>query len=139
MISGNFRLNQSSERGIHGSTQNAGSCIYDGNDLVISHPGRSDNAQDTDQFTFNLIRGSDPQPGANSTLDGQTVSFYDASFTDGETSQRAGAVVSIGQTIDIAVSGGTINIGRLRGAEGKVSGADFATATGLREGACFGG
>ena len=87
---------------------------------------------------YNLIRGSDPQPGANSTLDGQTVSFYDASFTDVETTQRAGAVVSIGQKIDVAVSGGTISIGRIRGAEGKVSGADFAKATGLREGVCFG-
>jgi methionyl-tRNA formyltransferase len=87
---------------------------------------------------YNLIRGSDPQPGANSTLDGQTVSFYDASFTDVETTQRAGAVVSIGEKIDVAVSGGTISIGRLRGAEGKVSGADFAKAMGLREGVCFG-
>jgi len=87
---------------------------------------------------YNLIRGSDPQPGASSTLDGHTVRFYDASFTEVETTQRAGSVVSIGQKIDVAVSGGTINIGRLRGAEGKVSGAEFAKATGLREGACFG-
>jgi methionyl-tRNA formyltransferase len=87
---------------------------------------------------YNLIRGSDPQPGANSTLDGQTVSFYDASFTAGNTDREAGAVVSIGEKIDVAVSGGTISIGRLRGAEGKVSGADFAAATGLRTGARFG-
>ena len=87
---------------------------------------------------YNLIRGSDPQPGANSTLDGQTVSFYDASFAAGESTEQAGTVVSIGEKINVAVSGGTISIGRLRGAEGKVSGAEFAKATGLREGFCFG-
>jgi methionyl-tRNA formyltransferase len=87
---------------------------------------------------YNLIRGSDPQPGANSTLDGNTVSFYDASFSDIESTQPAGSVVSIGERIDIAVSGGTISVGRLRAAEGKVSGADFATATGLEEGVGFG-
>lgn len=87
---------------------------------------------------YNLIRGSDPQPGANSTMDGQTVSFYDASFTEGNTDQQAGTVIAIGEKIDVAVSGGTISIGRLRGAEGKVSGGDFAKATGLQEGACFG-
>jgi len=87
---------------------------------------------------YNLIRGSDPQPGANSTLEGQKVSFYDASLTNNESNQPAGTVVSIGETIEVAVSGGTVIIGRVRGAEGKVSGADFAKATGLQKGACFG-
>ena len=88
---------------------------------------------------YNLIRGSDPQPGANSTLDGQTVSFYDASFAPGDSGQSGGTVVAVGQHVDIAVRGGTISVGRLRGSDGKVSAADFVEGTGLKQGSRFGG
>ena len=87
---------------------------------------------------YNLMRGSDPQPGANSTLDGQTVSFYDTSFAPGEPTQVGGFILVVGKQIEIAVNGGTINVGRLRGAQGKVSAADFAKATGLKQGSRFG-
>lgn len=87
---------------------------------------------------YNLVRGSDPQPGANTTLEGQTVSFYDTSYANTESNQPAGTVVSIGETIEVAVSGGTLTIGRVRGAEGKVSSTDFAKATRLQEGSRFG-
>lgn len=95
-----------------------------------SRPGRD---------IYNLIRGSDPQPGANSTLDGQMVSFYDASFVSGDTGQLGGVVVAAGQRIDIAVRGGTVGIGRLRGSDGKLSAADFVEITGLKQGSRFGG
>jgi methionyl-tRNA formyltransferase len=88
---------------------------------------------------YNLIRGSDPQPGANSTLDGQTVSFYAASFAPGYTSESGGTVVGIGEQIEIAVNGGTITVGRVRGADGKVPAAAFVEATGLKPGDRFGG
>ena len=84
------------------------------------------------------MRGSDPQPGANSTLDGQTVNFYDTSFAPGEPAQVGGSILAVGKQIEIAVNGGTINVGRLRGAQGKVSAADFAKATGLKRGSRFG-
>jgi len=86
---------------------------------------------------YNLIRGGDPQPGANSTLDGQTVRFYDASFTAGD-SGPSGAVVAVGEHIDIAVAGGTISVRRLRGSEGKISATEFIETTGLKEGSRFG-
>ncbi len=95
-----------------------------------SRPGRE---------IYNLIRGSDPQPGANSTLDGQTVSFYAASFTPGESIEPGGTVVAVGEQIEIVVSGGTISVGRVRGAHGKVAAADFSEATGLKAGDRFGG
>ena len=87
---------------------------------------------------YNLIRGSDPQPGANTTLDGETVSFYAASFTPGDAGHAGGTVVAVADRIDIAVEGGTISVGRVRGADGKVSAADFVAATGLQPGAQFG-
>ncbi|MFL2547012.1 MAG: methionyl-tRNA formyltransferase [Candidatus Rariloculaceae bacterium] len=87
---------------------------------------------------YNLIRGSDPQPGANSTLSGQKISFYDTLFTSGESTENFGTVTSIGERIDIAVAGGTISVGRLRGAAGKVSAGDFAEAAGLKIGDRFG-
>ena len=86
---------------------------------------------------YNLIRGSDPQPGANSTLDGLPVSFYAASFTPGASSEPGGTVVALGDHIAIAVPDGTITVGRVRGADGKVSAADFIEATGLKAGDRF--
>ena len=87
---------------------------------------------------YNLIRGSDPQPGANSTLDGQKVRFYDAAFVEGGSEQVPGTVVAIGERVDIAVSGGTISVGRFRGTDAKVAAAEYADSTGLRLGARFG-
>ena len=115
--------------------QNEANASYEGwfnaKEAVIdwSKPGRE---------IYNLMRGSDPQPGANSTLDGQTVSFYDTSFAAGESAQMGGSIVAVGERIEIAVRDGTITVGRLRGAQGKVSAANFAEATGLEQGSRFG-
>jgi methionyl-tRNA formyltransferase len=87
---------------------------------------------------YNLIRGSDPQPGANSTLDGQKVRFYDAAFVGGGSEQVPGTVVAIGERVDIAVSGGTISVGRFRGTDAKVAAREYADSTGLTLGARFG-
>ena len=87
---------------------------------------------------YNLIRGSDPQPGANSTLDGQNVRFYDAAFVEGGSEQMPGTVTAVGERVEIAVDGGTLSIGRLRGGEGKLAAAEFVAATGLKQGARFG-
>lgn len=87
---------------------------------------------------YNLIRGSDPQPGANTTLEDETVSFYAAAFTPGGSSDPGGTVVAVGERIAIAVSDGTITVGRVRGADGKVSAAEFVEATGLQPGARLG-
>jgi len=87
---------------------------------------------------YNLVRGSDPQPGAHSTLAGEKVCFYDASFAPGSSEEPAGTVVAVGERVEIAVDGGTLSVGRLRGGHGKVSAADFVAAAGLQEGALFG-
>jgi methionyl-tRNA formyltransferase len=87
---------------------------------------------------YNLIRGSDPQPGAHSTFNGEKVCFYDAAFVIGETSRPEGTVIDVGEHVAIAVTGGTIRVGRMRGELGKVPAAEYVAATGLEEGARFG-
>ncbi len=89
---------------------------------------------------YNLVRGSDPQPGANSTLNGDKVSFYNASFEEGEQATSAGEVVSVSDDgIDVAVTGGTLRIGRVRGTDRKkVAASEFASAVQLSAGDRFG-
>jgi methionyl-tRNA formyltransferase len=90
------------------------------------------------QEIYNLVRGSDPQPGAHATLNGEQVRFYDASFAAESTDAPAGTVTAVGERVEIAVDGGTLSIGRLRGGEGKMAAAEFVAAAGLKQGACFG-
>ncbi len=96
------------------------------------------------QEVYNLVRGSDPQPGANSTLKGERVSFYSASFSaiageEGQSSE-AGTVLQIGdEGLNVAVSGGTLSVGRVRGPDRKkVSAAEFAASVQLSTGDRFG-
>jgi methionyl-tRNA formyltransferase len=90
---------------------------------------------------YNLIRGSDPHPGANTTIEGARISFFDASFAEGEVSEASGSVISIGEkAMPVAASGGVLTIGRVRtSAGGKIPAAEFAAATRLSAGDRFGG
>lgn len=96
-----------------------------------SQPGRD---------VYNLIRGTDPSPGANTTLNGDTVSLYDASYSESPGDNEPGTVTEIGdKSISVAVNGGTINIGRARGPDRKkIAAAEFAGNAGLSVGDSFG-
>ena len=74
---------------------------------------------------FNMIRGSDPQPGANTTHNGIKLSLYDAARSSyGSSGHQAGAIVEIGvEKIVVASSDGAITIGRVRAENGKKIGA----------------
>ena len=89
---------------------------------------------------FNLVRGSDPSPGANTTANGTNVSIYDASFTEKSTTQSPGTIVGTGEkSIDIAVDGGTLTVGRIRAKGGaKISASEYAGSAGLGVGSKFG-
>lgn len=105
------------------------------------------------QDIYNMVRGSDPQPGANTTLGGASVSFYDARFESSagggqsevaevaEVAGPSGTVIEIGEKgVAVAVPGGVLSVGRLRTAAGsKVAAAEFAAASGLSTGDRFGG
>ncbi len=90
---------------------------------------------------YNMIRGGDPSPGANSTLDGETVSFFRASKTDGETGgARPGEVVEVNENgFAVAADGGSVFVGRVQPGGGrKVMAPEWTDAVGLKPGARFG-
>ena len=89
---------------------------------------------------YNMIRGGDPSPGANSTLDGETVSFFRARKTDGEADAAPGEVTEVNENgFSVAASGGSIFIGRVQPGGGrKVMAPEWTDAVGLKPGARFG-
>ena len=89
---------------------------------------------------YNVIRGGDPSPGANTTLDGETVAFFRASKTDGDTGKPAGEVLEVtSEGFTVAADGGAIAIGRVQpGRERKVMAPEWTERVGLNPGARFG-
>ncbi len=71
------------------------------------------------QEVFNLVRGCDPQPGAYSFWKDQKLRFYDAKLIPGPTDAPSGEILSIDPIIEIAVSGGKLQVGRIRITSGK--------------------
>ncbi len=90
---------------------------------------------------FNMIRGADPQPGANTTHNGINLSLYDAArssyISDGHS---PGAVVEIsGEKIIVSAADGSIAIGRVRATGGKkIGAAEWAESVDLKVGDLFG-
>jgi methionyl-tRNA formyltransferase len=90
---------------------------------------------------FNMIRGADPQPGANTTFNGTRVSLYDASLSAPSSSKRAetGQLLASGESgITISTGDGSVNIGRLKTAgRKKVSAAEWTESAGAKIGDSF--
>ena len=91
---------------------------------------------------FNMIRGADPQPGANTTFNGTRVSLYDASLSAPSSSKPAetGHLLASGESgITISTGDGSVNIGRLKTAgRKKVSAAEWTESAGAKIGDSFG-
>ena len=87
---------------------------------------------------YNLIRGTDPQPGAWTLFDGNELQIYDS--RPGEGSGEPGTVLALtGDGFEVAARGGSIAIKRVRPKGGKKMDAGaFAREAGLREGARLG-
>ena len=84
-----------------------------------------------------MIRGADPQPGANTTFNGTKLSLYDASHSSyGLEGHSAGAVVEIGDDkIVVTTSNGSVAIGRVRAAgEKKKNAGKWAESVALKVG-----
>ena len=92
------------------------------------------------QEVYNLIRGCDPQPGAYSTFGGCKVKFYKTALVDTVQETPPGQVIRIGDgEVVVAVNGGTLNIGKIKGETGaKVNADEFANEAGLEAGMRFG-
>jgi methionyl-tRNA formyltransferase len=88
---------------------------------------------------YNLIRGCDPQPGAYTTYQGKRVRFYEAKMSSADIHKQPGAIISIEEgSLQIAVSGGIIQIGKLRVDKGEKMGpAEFAKSIGGKVGDRF--
>ena len=89
---------------------------------------------------YNLIRGCDPSPGANTTLGGAKVRFYSAERRDGDPGAPPGQVVEVsGVGFRMAVKGGSVLVMRVQPNGGKKTGAaEWAASIGLKSGARFG-
>lgn len=91
------------------------------------------------QQVFDLIRGCDPQPGAFCQWQSGKLRLYDCRLQPAEGGAAAGQVVSVdGGTVGIALNGGTLTVGKMRGEGGKAAAAEVAGTVGLGVGARLG-
>jgi methionyl-tRNA formyltransferase len=88
---------------------------------------------------YNLVRGSNPQPGAHAQLRGEMVRIFDARMTlDGGASAPGTVLAATGESIAIALAGGVLHAKRLQAAGGKkLPAGDFAAAAGVAVGDLF--
>ena len=88
---------------------------------------------------FNMIRGADPQPGANTTFNGTKLSLYDAAASSDNTA-IPGTVVSVDEFgRHVSTGDGAVNIRRVReSGSGKVSSSEWAESVGLAVGDLLG-
>jgi len=95
-------------------------------------------------FTYNLIRGCNPAPGAWTTLAGKKVQIFDARKhevrTFGAVKGKVGEIASIGaESLFITAQGGQIEVFKLKHEDGKkISAADFVREYSLVVGSAFG-
>jgi methionyl-tRNA formyltransferase len=87
---------------------------------------------------YNLIRGSDPQPGAYTLWRGEKLRLYDAALVPGEP-LRPGVIEQISaEGWLIGAGAGGVLVRRVRAGEGKVDAAVFAANQGLTVGEMLG-
>ncbi len=87
---------------------------------------------------YNLIRGTNPQPGAWTTFQGKTLQIFDSAIAAGD-----GAPGEVTEVTDegftVAARGGAIRIQRVRPeGEGKIAAGEFAAGAGLAKGSNLG-
>ncbi|MHC1742730.1 MAG: methionyl-tRNA formyltransferase [Syntrophobacteraceae bacterium] len=90
------------------------------------------------QEVHDLVRGCDPQPGAFALWNGEKTRFFGVRLQLETGGPAAGTLTAIDEAgIHVAVSGGTLIVSKVRGAGGKVSGADWAAEKGAKVGDHF--
>jgi len=95
-------------------------------------------------FTYNLIRGCNPAPGAWTTYNGKKIQIYDArkhlSRTFGAVRGKVGEVAEIGSdSLRITCQGGQIEVFKAKGEDTKkLAAPELALALGLHTGALLG-
>ena len=92
------------------------------------------------QSTWNLIRGSNPQPGAWTRFEGRTVKIFDCAKDDTALSRQPGEVTAVqGGTLTVACPDGQLRIEKVRpeGAK-KMAAGEWAAEAGIKPGARLG-
>jgi len=95
-------------------------------------------------FTYNLIRGCNPAPGAWTTLNGKKLQIFDARKhayrTFGDTRGKVGEVTDVSETgFMVGCQGGRIQVLRVKAEDDKKIGAgEFAASGGVAAGAFLG-
>ncbi|MEE9250747.1 MAG: methionyl-tRNA formyltransferase [Alphaproteobacteria bacterium] len=88
---------------------------------------------------YNLIRGTNPQPGAWTSFQGKTLQIYDSAKTAGGTGAPGEVTEVSADGFKVAATGGTILVKRVRPQGGaKMGAAEFATGAGLAKGTRLG-
>ena len=92
------------------------------------------------QEIYNLIRGSDPSPGANTLWNKKPISLFNTTFELSELDELPGTVTKISDaSFSLSVPNGTINVGRIKvDREAKIMASDFIESHGLKVGDRFG-
>ncbi len=81
---------------------------------------------------YNLIRGTNPQPGAWTTYKGSIVKIFDSSKSS-QSNGSPGTITAIdADGIHVATKGGQIVVERMRSDAGKVSASEFVEQSGLQ-------
>jgi methionyl-tRNA formyltransferase len=88
---------------------------------------------------YNLIRGTNPQPGAWTTRDDQVLGIFDCAKIAGSRGAPGEVVEVSDDGFTVAAAGGRILVKRVRPAgEGKIAATDYAAASGLTQGTRLG-
>ena len=90
---------------------------------------------------YNLIRGSDPSPGAGTTHRGAKVRLFKAASRRADTGRTPGEVTEVSDVgFEVAAPGGSLLIRRVQPERaGKVGASEWAESVGLAPGDRFGG
>lgn len=105
-------------------------------DDKVAHIDWNRPAQEIDR----LVRGCDPQPGAYVLQESEKVRLYKAKLISEPTEAAPGTILQVNeQGMQIALSGGKLNVGKIRAGTGKkLSAAEFANEKGLKQGDLLG-
>lgn len=85
---------------------------------------------------YNMIRGSDPSPGAGSTFGGDTLRLFRAAKSDAQPDDAPGVITHVtDEGFRIAANGGSIFVGRVQaGRSRKAPAPEWAQSVGLKPG-----
>ena len=89
---------------------------------------------------YNLIRGSDPSPGATTTLNGESIQFFRTAIRPGDSGKQPGEVIEVADDgFSVASQGGALFVQRVQAAGSrKVMAPEWMEVVGLKAGDRFG-